>query len=185
MFELHLQMKNTILTADEPEEESAVQLPSAAGRKRQCLLICLFFAILQVRRAEISVFLPFFRVAETRLRLYTEKNLSRKGSYASYCRPSMRQGETLDPARPCHAVASVSGRCVREVTSFIAAEALRGVELESYPVKTPLAETTGYRIANAIRLRSDPARRSRHARGGAESRSGLGRRDSSVSSATM
>lgn len=40
--------------------------------------------------------------------------------------------------------------CVREVTSFIAAEALRGVELESFPVKTPLAETTGYRIANAI-----------------------------------
>ena len=40
--------------------------------------------------------------------------------------------------------------CVREVTSFIAAEALRTVELESFRVETPLAATTGYRIANEI-----------------------------------
>lgn len=39
---------------------------------------------------------------------------------------------------------------VREITGFLAAEALRKVELESFPVETPLAETTGYRIADKI-----------------------------------
>ena len=56
----------------------------------------------------------------------------------------------LTVLRDCTTPSSRFRECVREITCFIAAEALRGVELESCRIKTPLAETTGYRIAERL-----------------------------------